>query len=29
MKKPSLALLFAFFVSLIPHGVEIYNYFKH
>jgi undecaprenyl-diphosphooligosaccharide--protein glycosyltransferase len=29
MKKLSLALLFAFFVSLIPHGVEIYNYFKH
>jgi undecaprenyl-diphosphooligosaccharide--protein glycosyltransferase len=29
MKNLSLALLFAFFVSLIPHGVEIYNYFKH
>jgi len=29
MKNLSLALLFAFFVSLIPHIVEIYNYFKH
>jgi len=29
MKKLSLALLFAFFVSLIPHSVEVYNYFKH
>jgi len=29
MKKLSLALLLAFFVSLIPHIVEIYNYFKH
>jgi len=29
MKNLSLALLFAFFVALIPHGVEIYKYFKH
>jgi hypothetical protein len=29
MKNLSLALLFAFFVSLVPHIVEIYNYFKH
>jgi asparagine N-glycosylation enzyme membrane subunit Stt3 len=29
MKNLSLALLFAFFVSLVPHGMEIYNYFKH
>jgi undecaprenyl-diphosphooligosaccharide--protein glycosyltransferase len=29
MKKLFLALLFAFFASLVPHGVEIYNYFKH
>jgi dolichyl-diphosphooligosaccharide--protein glycosyltransferase len=29
MKNLSLALLFAFFVALVPHIVEIYNYFKH
>jgi dolichyl-diphosphooligosaccharide--protein glycosyltransferase len=29
MKNLSFALLFAFFVALVPHGVEIYNYFKH
>jgi undecaprenyl-diphosphooligosaccharide--protein glycosyltransferase len=29
MKNLFLALLLAFFVALIPHGVEIYNYFKH
>jgi Uncharacterized membrane protein, required for N-linked glycosylation len=29
MRRLSLILLLAFFVSLIPHIVEIYNYYKH